>query len=388
MNILDFNEYPDDPDSKYGKIHFNIKKNETLVNERKKNAENNKVMFNNIIQIFIDTVSRAHINRKFPKLKRWLEKYMKNDSKDLANYQFLKFHSVGKNTIPNLKPLDYGESVLSPNGINILKYLKEKGYITAQTDNYCGTQPYQIHSEFYNSNITTEYYDHELISLFCEPNYYSEENPLKFYKGNVAIFRRCLYGYDSFHHLFNYSKLFWRTYKGSRRFLRLSSMDSHEATGELVSLIDGPLVEFLDDLYKNGDLNDTIIFLFSDHGNHASPHLKMMPTDDMKIERIMPFFFLILPKKNNKYQNEYFLDEYYDNLHKNQQSLSTFYDIHDTMIHIIFNENDKQKAPYSKNGTSLFNRINDKLRTCDDFSEIYNPKISGEFHCNCIKNKR
>ena len=387
---VDFNDYPDDPQAKYGKLHFNITKNQTLVNERKKNAEKNNVMFTNIIQIFIDTVSRAHINRKFPKLKKWLEKHMKYDSKDLdlVNFQFLKFHSTGHHTVHNLKPLDYGESLLSPNGINILKYLKEKGYICAQTDNYCGTQPYQIHSEFYNSNITTDYFDHELISLFCEPNYYSIENPLKFYKGNVAIFRRCLYGYDTFHHLFNYSKLFWRTYKDSRKFLRISSMDSHEATAELISLIDGPLVEFLDDLYTKGDLNDTVIFLFSDHGNHASPHLKIMPTDELKIERIMPFFFLLIPKKINKYQNEYFLDEFYDNLYKNQQSLSTCYDIHDTIIHIIFNERDKKKAPYSKNGTSLFNRINDKARTCEDYPELYEIRESGTLPCNCIKNKQ
>ncbi len=387
---VDFTDYPGDPDSKYGKLHFNIKKNETLVNERNKNSENNNVIFNNIITIFIDTVSRAHFNRKFPKLKKWLEKYMKYNSEDFINYQFLKFHSLGIHTVNNLKPLIYGESLLSPNGINILSYMKEKGYITGQADNYCQTQPYPIRPEFYNLNITRELFDHELISLFCEPNFYRADNPLPLLKGNAAVLRRCLYGYDTFHYLFSYSKLFWRTYSDNRKYLRLATMDSHESSYELIGLFDQPLVEFLDDLIKNGDLKDTALFIFSDHGNHMSPHLKYMHSKDFEIERIMPFSFLLVPKKNNKYKNENFLDEFYDNLYKNQQSLSTCYDIHDTMIHIIFNEGDKTKAPYSKNGTSFFNRINDKFRTCEDFSEIYGfrpPEDEHELPCNCINNK-
>ena len=140
-----------------------------------------------------------------------------------------------------------------------------------------------------------------------------------------------------------YSNLFWNTYKGNRRFLRLSSMDSHEATGELVSLFDEPLTNFLDNLYKNGDLNDTVLFLFSDHGNHMALHLTLLPAEDLEIEKIMPFFFIILPKKSENYKNLHFLDEYYENLYKNQQSFVTSYDIHDTIINIIFNESDKTK---------------------------------------------
>ena len=384
---VDFNEYPDDPDSKYGRVHFNFKKNETLVEERKKKAEKNEVMFNNIIELFIDTLSRAHINRKLPKFKNWLEKFMKYDSEDFINYQFLKYHAVGVHTLLNFKPITFGESVLSQNGVNILNYIKEKGYITAQTDNYCSPEPYQVRQTFDMANVTHGYFDHELITLFCDPNYSNPGNPFPIDYGNCAIVRRCLYGLDTFDIIFNYSKLFWRTYKGNRRFLRLSSMDSHEATGELVKLMDDSLTDFMDDLYKNGDLNDTIIFLFSDHGNHMAIHLSILPTDDLEIEKIMPFFFILVPKKNKNYQNKYFLDKFYDNLYKNQQSLVFCYDIHDTIIHIIYNESDEKKFLFSKNGTSLFNRVDDKHRTCDDFPEIFEKKSSGTLTCSCIKNK-
>ena len=385
---IDFNDYPEDKYSKYGKVHINIKKNETLINERNIKAKDNEVIFNNIIVIFIDTLSRAHINRKLPKLKSWLEKFMKYDSKDNINYQFLKYHSLGVHTLLNLKPFIFGDSVLSSNGVNILKYMKEKGYITAQADNYCGTKPYQLRSNsFDHSNVTFEYFDHELISLFCDPNYYIYKNPFPINKGPGSFLRRCLYGYDTFHYVFEYSKLFWRTYKGNRRYLRLTSMDSHEGTGELISLMEDTLVEFLDDLYKNGELKDTALIIFSDHGNHMSPHLSLMPGDDVEIEKIMPFFFFLIPKKNNNNQNDLILDEYYENLYKNQQSLVTSYDIHDTLIHIIFNEGDQDKAPYSKNGNSLFYPINNKNRTCDNYPEIFEKQSPGTLTCNCIKNK-
>ena len=383
---VDFTNDPEDPDSKYGKIHFNLTKNETLAEERKKNEENNEVMFNNIILLFIDTVSRAHVNRKLPKLKEWLEKFMKYESEDFINYQFLKFHSLGVHTLLNIKPLIYGESVLSPNGVNILNFLKEKGYITAQANNYCMPEPYQMRPSFDSSNITNAYFDHELISLFCEPNYFRPENPFPLNRGNCALIRRCLYGYDTFDYLFKYSKLFWKTYEGNRRFLRLSSMDSHETTGELINLIDQPLTNFLDDLYKSGDLNDTILFLFSDHGNHMAIHLTLVPTDDLPIEKIMPFFFLLVPKKTKVYDNKYFLDEFYDILYKNQQSLATCYDIHDTILHIIFNNFEKGQKPFSVNGTSLFQRIDDMHRTCDSYPEIYAKKSPGTLTCNCINN--
>ena len=61
--------------------------------------------------------------------------------------------------------------------------------------------------------------------------------------------------------------------------------------------------------------------------------------------------------------------------------------MHDTIIHIIFNEGDKNKAPYSKYGISLFNRVNDD-RTCDDYPEIYELRDPGVLPCNCINNRK
>ena len=48
---------------------------------------------------------------------------------------------------------------------------------------------------------------------------------------------------------------------------------------------------------------------------------------------------------------------------------------------------DKKKAPYSINGTSLFNRVDDKHRTCDDYPEIFKKQSPGTLSCNCLRMK-
>ena len=386
-SYIDFNDYPEDPDSKYGKIHFNLKKNETLIEERKRLAEKNEVIFNNIITIFLDTLSRAHFNRKMVKLKAWLEKFMKYPSKDFINYQFLKFHSLGPHTPINMKPAFFGQSILSEKGVSLVKYLHEKGFITSQADNYCNSEPYNVFQSYNVSKWTCEYFDHELISMFCDPNYYRPQAPTLLKKGYNSIVRRCLYGHDSYEYVLNYTKLFWKTYAGNRRFSRMVIMDSHEASGEVISMFDEPFTNFLNELYNNGDLNDTIIFMFSDHGNHMSPLLTLLPADDLEIEKIMPFFFIMIPKINENYNNKNLKEEYYQNLYKNQQSFVNCYDIYDTIIQIVFNDIEKSKEFFSPNGTSLFMRIKDKNRTCEDFPEILSEKSPGTLTCNCINNK-
>jgi arylsulfatase A-like enzyme len=47
-------------------------------------------------------------------------------------------------------------------------------------------------------------------------------------------------------------------------------MDGHEGTGEVISWMDDTLADFLGRRMKD-HLNDTIIIVLSDHGNHMNP---------------------------------------------------------------------------------------------------------------------
>ena len=74
------NDYKEgDKSMKYmGKIDINIRKNEKLSKERKAKEMNNS-LFNNIIMIYTDAVSRAHFKRKMPKTCKFIENFMKNN---------------------------------------------------------------------------------------------------------------------------------------------------------------------------------------------------------------------------------------------------------------------------------------------------------------------
>ena len=61
-------------DDKGGKILISIEKNETLVEERRKLRNNNSI-YKNVLVIFIDTLSRPHFYRKFPKTAEFLKKF-------------------------------------------------------------------------------------------------------------------------------------------------------------------------------------------------------------------------------------------------------------------------------------------------------------------------
>lgn len=81
---LNFKEIGDDykkgdKSIKYmGKININITKNEALSVERKK-VEIPNSLFNNILMIYTDAVSRVHFKRKMPKTCAFIENLMKNN---------------------------------------------------------------------------------------------------------------------------------------------------------------------------------------------------------------------------------------------------------------------------------------------------------------------
>lgn len=66
----------------FGKIIINIEKNKTLIKERETiiNKRKNKSQYKNILIMFLDTLSRAHFFRKFPKTIKFLNKFSKYET--------------------------------------------------------------------------------------------------------------------------------------------------------------------------------------------------------------------------------------------------------------------------------------------------------------------
>lgn len=106
--------------------------------------------------------------------------------------------------------------------------------------------------------------DHESIAFACDPNYHDPQNSFSPYMGPFSIFRRCLYGKDTYDHVFEFGRNFLNTYSKERKVMWLDFIDMHEGTGEVINYLDGPMSSFL----KEIESKDTMVMLFSDHGFH------------------------------------------------------------------------------------------------------------------------
>ena len=117
----------------------------------------------------------------------------------------LKYQNFIFFTQQNVNPMFFGESMFNSNGTSILKHIKNKGYITAQANNICTRQLYDIEDN-YTKNISYENFDHENIAMFCDPNYNPPNNRVSLFKGLFSMMRRCLYNKDTFEWVFEFVK--------------------------------------------------------------------------------------------------------------------------------------------------------------------------------------
>ena len=355
--IVDFSKDPK------GELIIKLNYNKTLSLERKKIEKDSKPYSENILIIYIDSISRNNALRKLKKTMKFIEQFMsykgeKNNifkNENHHSFQFFKYHSFIYGTGDNYPKLFYGNNRKGHNLVRINKYAKENGYITEQASDWCATDLTRT-----SHNLTKEeLYDHEL--LICDPNYPALNSYTK----------RCLYGNIGSYYLLEYSNQFWRNYQNNRRFSVTIINDAHEGTLELIKYTDDLLFNFLNSLYNDNLLINTTIFLMSDHGC-GMPSIYYL-NDFYKIELNLPMLFIIINDRKNINYNE----QYY-NIQKNQQTLIIGYDIYNTISHIIYGDNYSKilpknnlyDTPKSGNGKSILERINQKERHPKNYSKM------------------
>jgi len=360
-------------------LKVRISKDENLMSQRKAVFDQNKekLLAKNVIHLFIDSLSRDHFKIKLPKTKNFLEKYYVSNEKEKEKkenlsaevFQFFKFHGVSHFTYGNMIPVQFGKDYQQPHddsdpAIFYLKYFKEKGFISCQGHGYCGREIYDLEKE--QNKMIYENFDHEMNSVYCDPNFTVPGNPYGIFSGTFSYKRRCLYGKDTHDYIFEYSKHFWEAYQDSAKFIRLAFQDAHEGTGEVVKYMDDKIVGFLEFLEQKKALENTVIVFHSDHGLNMPGFYTLVDAEDFFIEKTLPSLFLFVPKNLSNH--------YRDQLKKKENMFLTPYDIHNTFMHLA-------QAPteaYNKIGGSLFNEIDESNRTCAMF-KIRDP------YCNCIE---
>ena len=289
-------------DTDEGELTMDLRRDEKLVYKRRKEAAKFKVRYDNILFIFIDAVSKNHFRRKFPLTSELLSNYLVTDTNEERNknqninaYQFLKYNNFRPSTQVNVLPMFYGESMKSEKGSSLIKYFKEKGFITGGSENICHKELFLLEQDR-NRDVIFESFDHENFAMFCDPNYNPPNNRVSLFKGLFSMLRRCLYNKDTFEWVFEFGYKFLEQYKNERKFLRLGFIDGHEGTMEAIKYLDKHLFKFLDFYIKNYFTNSTAIFIVSDHGENMISVHHLLNSDEFLYERTLGTLFLLLPK--------------------------------------------------------------------------------------------
>ena len=339
-----------------------MKKNKTLIQQKRKISQQFSVKFNNVYLLYIDGISRRHFIRKLVKTTKLIEKslYTKKKKngiyKNFNSFQFFKFHNFEEHTKGNILPLFYGNQESSKNKISIVKYFNEKGFITAAAHNSCNKEIF----DWYNYKYTTfSHYDHENVALFCDPNFEDKKDQWSIKKGKNSILRKCFYDRDSFDYNFEYITQFLEAYKNERKFFRISFGDGHEATTEVIKYIDDSLYSFLKKIFENYYDEKSALIILSDHGAQIPGPYDILLYEEKMFEEYFGLLILVFPKNTVNETNIFY----------NQQKMITLYDIHDTLLDMmnIIKYNNLKYVPVRRH--SVFLKIDGKRRNCKNYKK-------------------
>jgi len=121
-------------------------------------------------------------------------------------------------------------------------------------------------------------------------------------------------------------------------------------------IVDPIIEDMLQYLDKNGHLENTILYIYSDHGDHINPI--GYKTISGKVERFNPFFFMMVPSQINMKNGE--------QLRANTQRLTIPDDVFETNLEYLGFERQHEI------GISLMNNIIPIYRTCK-LAGLYDP---------------
>ena len=388
MDLYNEENYPNEPypevevffdENNYGNIKINVTRNETLSLERKKIAEDKNSLFNNVLIVYIDAISRNHFRRKLHKLAEYIEPFMEYNlnetQKKYTTFQFMKYNTLKGLTLPNIKSMFYGVSLNESDGVNLVKFYKEQGFVTGHTGTTCGKEIFSVNGLLRSQHLDYDSWDYENIAMFCDENFFDWNYAIN--KGVASILKRCLYGKYGFEYMIEYTKQFWKLYPDNKKFFRIHFNEGHEGSMELVTYLADPLFDFVKYFFDNNLLNDTFMFIVSDHGNHMLGPWAVIRPQDYLIETTLATLFFVVPNNAKLYK-----DGLYDIIWENQQTFITPYDIHDTIIHIAYGKDEPDPRAFSKRGSSLMTTIIPMERYCES------PKLNlniAKGDCKCKK---
>ena len=159
------------------------------------------------------------------------------------------------------------------------------------------------------------------------PNSTASPFSFGFQKGPFSIGRKCFLGRDISEIAMDYTHQFFDTYKTKKKFFTLRLSSGNEFSGTNHKYLDQTLSVFLEELDKKGVLTNTLVNLYSDHGDNIN--FLLWGTQSGRTQLMNPMFFMVVPEglANS--------GEVSDTIKKNTQALISPYEIFATSMRLM-----------------------------------------------------
>ena len=231
----------------------------------------------------------------------------------------------------------------------IFKDMRAHGYVT-----------YYSEDEVWNGAITAR------LQGFCKPPidhyllplWYAGLNKMtsmyrKVVEKGTYIKGHCLGSQAIYNVSFNAVQSFFEAYPNTPKFgFQFNADFCHHESFNFISLVEDRLLTFLKDMKDRNYLNNTLLILFGDHGlRYGFVRSSILG----RMEERLPFLSMTFPPW---FQSTY--PELYGNLRRNAEVLTSHFDIHATLVHLLAYPKEPQDLPHGK---SLLTNIG--WRTCE-----------------------
>ncbi|XP_076280793.1 uncharacterized protein LOC143209265 isoform X2 [Lasioglossum baleicum] len=274
-----------------------------------------------VLMIGLDSVSRINFHRMMPKTVGALEK--------LGAVEMLGYTKVADNTYPNLVPVLSGLSQKELHDLCwqtkdktfdecpfIWKNFSAAGYRTIFGEDACGMTTFNYLKPGFRAQPTDYYW-----RPFCIA---SEKDIGNTHKLNANL---CVGTRKTFDNLLHYSRKTATQFAGDPYFGLFWEASLTHDFFNYPQLGDDSYHDFISYLSEEQLLNNTALIVMSDHGMRWG---EFRETYQGRMEDSLPFVFIVLPRWwRDKYQIAW------ANLRKNTRSLTTAFDLHETLMDLL-----------------------------------------------------
>ncbi|XP_023235860.1 uncharacterized protein LOC111635199 [Centruroides sculpturatus] len=301
----------------------------------------------NIILLGIDSISKLNFYRHLPRTLKYLRE-------TLGAIELHGYNKVGDNTFPNIVPLLSGHFIshywnesrrkdFLDHVDLIWKLYAKHGYRTLMAEDAPNIATFNYIKRGFR-NPPADYYLRP-FSVAVERSEMRKKSKAHCFQSKMEM-----------KVMFDYLKTFVET-MAERPYFAFTFVArlTHDQLN-LAGYADLPSKELLTHFHENGVFNNTFVLFFSDHGIRFG---NIRKTYIGKFEERMPFVFLIFPKW---FYEKY--PEYAKNLHINERRLTTPFDLHATIMHLLYLPNDLPENATTY-GISLLKEVPSK-RSCED----------------------